>query len=52
MKRLMPYIIAAWGKDEFENTELAVKYCRKIYDAGFTPMCPLLFRLLKQYKSI
>jgi ribulose-5-phosphate 4-epimerase/fuculose-1-phosphate aldolase len=39
----MAYITAAWGKNEFENTETAAKYCRKIYEAGFTPMCPLLF---------
>lgn len=43
MKRPMAYITAAWGNDEFENTETAAKYCRKIYEAGFTPMCPLLF---------
>lgn len=43
MKRPMAYITAAWSNNEFENTETAAKYCRKIYDAGFTPMCPLLF---------
>ncbi|RXI40173.1 hypothetical protein DP129_05555 [Clostridium tetani] len=43
MKRPMAYITAAWRNDEFENTETAAKYCRKIYEAGFTPMCPLLF---------
>lgn len=43
MKRPMAYITAAWSRNEFENTETAAKYCRKIYEAGFTPMCPLLF---------
>ena len=43
MRRPMAYITAAWGKNEFENTEPATKYCKKIYEAGFTPMCPLLF---------
>lgn len=43
MKRPMAYITAAWSSNEFENTETAAKYCRKIYEAGFTPMCPLLF---------
>lgn len=43
MKRPMAYITAAWSCNEFENTETAAKYCRKIYEAGFTPMCPLLF---------
>lgn len=31
-----------WG-DEFENTENAARYCRLVYDAGFSPVCPLLF---------
>ncbi len=43
MRRPMAYITAAWGMNEFEDTETAAKYCRKIYEAGFTPMCPLLF---------
>ena len=43
MKRPMAYISAAWGNNEFENTETAAKYCRQLYEAGYTPMCPLLF---------
>ena len=43
MKKPMAYITAAWSRNEFENTEQAAKYCRKIYEAGFSPMCPLLF---------
>jgi hypothetical protein len=43
MKRPMAYITAAWSNNEFENTENAEKYCRAIYEAGFMPMCPLLF---------
>lgn len=43
MKKPMAYITAAWGRNEFENTEQAAKYCRKLYEAGYTPMCPLLF---------
>lgn len=43
MKKPMAYITAAWGNNEFENTEQAAKYCRKLYEAGYTPMCPLLF---------
>ena len=43
MKRPMAYITAAWSNNEFENTENAAKYCRTIYEAGFMPMCPLLF---------
>ena len=39
----MAYITAAWSNNEFENTETAAKYCRQLYEAGYTPMCPLLF---------
>ncbi len=42
MKRPLAYITAPWGANEFENTEDAAKYCRKVYDAGYTPICPLL----------
>jgi hypothetical protein len=43
MKRPLAYITAPWGADEIENTEDAAGYCRKIYDAGFSPVCPVLF---------
>ena len=43
MKRPLAYITAHWGDNEFENTENAAKYCRAIYEAGFMPMCPLVF---------
>jgi hypothetical protein len=43
MKRPLAYITAPWGANEFENTETAAKYCRAVYDAGFAPICPLLF---------
>lgn len=43
MKRPLAYITAPWGADEIENTEDAARYCRKVYDAGFAPICPLLF---------
>ena len=43
MKRPLAYITAPWGENEFENTENAAKYCRAVYDAGFSPICPMLF---------
>ena len=43
MKRPLAYITAAWGDCEFENTENAAKYCRAVYEAGFSPICPILF---------
>ena len=43
MKRPLAYITAPWGENEFENTEKAARWCRQVYDAGFSPVCPLLF---------
>ena len=43
MKRPLAYITAHWGENEFENTEKAARWCRQVYDAGFSPVCPLLF---------
>ena len=43
MKRPLAYITAAWSGDEFEDTDKAAWYCRKVYEAGLSPICPLLF---------
>jgi hypothetical protein len=43
MKRPLAYITAPWGPNDIENTEDAAEYSRKVYDAGFTPVCPILF---------
>ena len=43
MKRPLAYITAAWNGCEFENTENAADYCRAVYEAGFSPICPILF---------
>jgi hypothetical protein len=43
MKRPLAYITAAWGGSEIENIELAARYCRAVYEAGFSPICPILF---------
>jgi hypothetical protein len=43
MKRPTAYITAPWENDDIENTEAAAHYCRKVYEAGFSPVCPLLF---------
>lgn len=40
MRKPMAYITAAWSNNEFEVTETAAKYCRKLYEAGYTPICP------------
>ena len=43
MKRPLAYITAAWSGCEFENTENAASYSRAVYEAGFSPICPILF---------
>lgn len=43
MKRPLAYITAAWSGDEYEDTDRAAWYCRKVYEAGFSPVCPILF---------
>ena len=46
MKRPLAYISAAWSRDDIENTETATKYCRAVYEAGFSPVCPVLYLTL------
>ena len=43
MKRPLAYITAAWSGDPCEATEQAAKYCRTVYEAGFSPICPTLY---------
>ena len=43
MKRPLAYITAAWSGNECENTENAARYCRQVYEAGYSPICPILF---------
>jgi hypothetical protein len=43
LKRPLAYITAAWGCCDIENTENAAKYCRAVYEAGFSPICPILY---------
>ena len=42
MKRPLAYISAAWSGTETEITETARSYCRAVYEAGFSPICPRL----------
>ena len=46
MKRPLAYITAAWSGDPCETTEQAAKYCRAVYEAGFSPICPTLYQPL------
>ena len=36
MKRPLAYITAAWLSGDSENAEQAARYCRAVYEAGFT----------------
>ena len=42
MVRPLAYITANWSDNEFEVKSTALRYCRKVYDAGFSPICPRL----------
>ena len=37
------YITAAWLSGDSENAEQAARYCRAVYEAGFSPICPPLY---------
>lgn len=43
MKRPIAYITAAWSGDTRADTQLAAGYCRAVYEAGFSPVCPMLY---------
>ena len=43
MKRPLAYITAPWSNNQYENAENAAAYCRQVYDAGYSPICPVLF---------
>ena len=43
MKRPLAFISASWSRDELENRAAASKYCRAVYEAGYSPICPVLF---------
>lgn len=43
MKRPLAYITAAWSGDKEADRKRAAGYCRTVYEAGFSPICPLLY---------
>ena len=43
IKRPLAYITAAWCGDDDDNMERAARYCRIVYEAGFSPVCPALY---------
>ena len=44
MVRPLAYITAAWSSDEYDAKNAAISYCRKVYEAGYSPICPRLFQ--------
>jgi len=43
MKRPLAYITAAWSGNKTQDRTQAARYCRDVYEAGFSPICPLLY---------
>ena len=43
MKKPFAYVTAVWQGGEFTVIHQATVYCRKVYEAGFTPLCPVLY---------
>lgn len=43
MKKPMAYVTSAWSDNDAEAKKVAIKYCRKLYEAGYTPICPRLY---------
>lgn len=43
MKRSLAYITAAWRGDPAVDMEQAAHFCRVVYDAGYSPICPMLY---------
>lgn len=41
-KKPWAYVTAAWSKDKSRAKRAARRYCRMLYEAGYTPICPLL----------
>ena len=34
------YVTSAWSTDRTKARRSAKRYCRKLYEAGYTPICP------------
>lgn len=43
MKRPLAYITAAWSGEYKTDSGQAAWYCRAVYEAGFSPICPTLY---------
>lgn len=52
VKRPIAYITAAWSGSRTADQERAAKYCRQVYEAGYSPICPNLFLPTFLHESI
>lgn len=43
LKRPLAYITAAWCGEPDTDTEMGTRYSRMAYEAGFSPVCPVLY---------
>ena len=43
MKRPLAYITAAWSGEHKTDSEQAARYCRAVYEAGFSQVCHLMY---------
>ena len=43
LKRPLAYITAAWCGEPGTDTEMGTRYSRMAYEAGFSPVCPVLY---------
>lgn len=44
MVRPLVYLTSAWSGDVYEAKEAAARFCRAVYEAGYSPICPILFQ--------
>ncbi len=52
VKRPIAYITAAWSGNRTADRERAAQYCRQVYEAGYSPLCPMLFLSVFLHESI
>ena len=44
MTRPLAYITGDFGDEELDARAVAAKYCRSVSEAGYSPICPILFQ--------
>lgn len=54
MTRPLAYITASFGDEDLDVKAVAAKYCRIVYEAGYSPICPALWQpyFLKKNKAV